>query len=146
MPPPTVRLHRVPGLSAAVPYAYAATPPPGTTFAFLAGACPLDASGAVVAPGDVAGQARQCVANLRETLAALGVTETALVQTRVLVASADRADLAAAWDVVHDALGDHEAPSTLLGVAALGWPDQLVEVEAVAAVPTEGTTGGQPLP
>ena len=30
--------------------------------------------------------------------------------------------------------GDHDAPSTLLGVSVLGYPDQLVEVEAVAAV------------
>lgn len=30
------------------------------------------------------------------------------------------------------AFGDHDAPSTLLGVAVLGYPDQLVEVEAVA--------------
>ena len=37
-----------------------------------------------------------------------------------------------AWQVVRDAFGDHDAPSTLLGVAALGYPDQLVEVEAVA--------------
>jgi hypothetical protein len=29
-------------------------------------------------------------------------------------------------------MGDHDAPSTLLGVAVLGWPGQLVEVEAVA--------------
>jgi hypothetical protein len=29
---------------------------------------------------------------------------------------------------------DHDAPSTLLGVAALGYPDQLVELDAVAAV------------
>jgi len=32
------------------------------------------------------------------------------------------------------AFGDHDAPSTLLGVAALGYADQLVEVEAVAYV------------
>lgn len=30
------------------------------------------------------------------------------------------------------AFGEHDVPSTLLGVAALGYPDQLVEVEAVA--------------
>jgi hypothetical protein len=28
-----------------------------------------------------------------------------------------------------------DAPSTLLGVAALGYPDQLVEIEALAALP-----------
>jgi hypothetical protein len=30
--------------------------------------------------------------------------------------------------------GDHDAPGTLLGVAVLGYSDQLVEVEAVAAL------------
>ena len=29
-----------------------------------------------------------------------------------------------------------DAPSTLLGVAVLGYPDQLVEVEAVAVLPS----------
>lgn len=33
-----------------------------------------------------------------------------------------------------DSLGSHDVPSTLLGVAALGYDDQLVEIEAVAAV------------
>jgi enamine deaminase RidA (YjgF/YER057c/UK114 family) len=53
----------------------------------------------------------------------------------VYVASAERADLVAAWDVVRAAFGDHDAPSTLLGVAMLGYPDQLVEVEATAVLP-----------
>jgi hypothetical protein len=39
----------------------------------------------------------------------------------------------AAWEVVHRHFGDHDAPSTLLGVAVLGYRDQLVEVEAIAA-------------
>lgn len=39
-----------------------------------------------------------------------------------------------AWRVVRDALGDHDVPSTLIGVAALGYDHQLVEVEATAAV------------
>jgi hypothetical protein len=48
------------------------------------------------------------------------------------VATTDRADLVTAWDVVAEALGAHAAPSTLVGVTVLGYPDQLVEVEAVA--------------
>ena len=53
----------------------------------------------------------------------------------VYVASSHRADLVAAWDVVRRHFGDHDAPSTLLGVAVLGYPHQLVEVEAVAVLP-----------
>jgi hypothetical protein len=40
----------------------------------------------------------------------------------------------AAWDVVREAFGEHEVPSTLVGVTVLGRPDQLVEVEAVAVL------------
>ena len=45
-----------------------------------------------------------------------------------------QADLVTAWDVIHDAFGDHDAPSTLLGVTVLGYDHQLVEIEAIAAV------------
>lgn len=41
----------------------------------------------------------------------------------------------AAWDVIRAAFGDHDPPGTLLGVTVLGYPGQLVEIEAVAAVP-----------
>jgi hypothetical protein len=53
----------------------------------------------------------------------------------VYVASSQRADLVAAWTVVRAAFGDHDPPSTLLGVQVLGYPDQLVEVEAIAIQP-----------
>ncbi|GAA4086212.1 hypothetical protein [Actinomadura miaoliensis] len=38
-----------------------------------------------------------------------------------------------------DYMGSHDAPSTLLGVAVLGYDNQLVEVEAVAVLPTATT-------
>ena len=57
-----------------------------------------------------------------------------VISTRVLVASSSQADLGAAWEVVRDAFGAHDVPSTLLGVTVLGYADQLVEIEAVAAV------------
>ena len=61
-----------------------------------------------------------------------GATLADVLKTTVFVASAERPDLVAVWDVVRAAFGDHDAPSTLLGVTVLGWPDQLVEIEAVA--------------
>jgi hypothetical protein len=44
------------------------------------------------------------------------------------------ADLLTAWTVVRAEFVEHDAPSTLLGVAVLGYNDQFVEVEAIAAV------------
>ncbi|MEU8763277.1 Rid family hydrolase [Streptomyces sp. NPDC048659] len=132
--PRAVELIRSASLSDVAEYAYAATAPAEARLIFLAGACPLDADGATVAVGDVAGQAAQAVANLRTALADAGATLQDVISTRVLVATTRQPDLVAAWEVVRDAFGDHDVPSTLMGVTVLGYDDQLVEIEAVAAV------------
>jgi enamine deaminase RidA (YjgF/YER057c/UK114 family) len=124
---------RPPGLAGTAPYAYAAVTDPGR-MAFTAGACPLDSDGVTVAVGDVAGQARQAMANLVVALEGAGAGLEHVLKTTVYVATTERSDLVAAWEVVRDVFGDHDAPSTLLGVTVLGYPDQLVEVEAVAVL------------
>lgn len=63
-----------------------------------------------------------------------GATLANVISTRVLVAATSQADLVTAWEVIRSAFGDHDVPSTLLGVTVLGYDDQLVELEAVAAV------------
>jgi enamine deaminase RidA (YjgF/YER057c/UK114 family) len=128
-----IELVRPAGLTGSVPYAYAAVTDPGR-MAFTAGACPLDADGTTVAVGDVAGQARQVMANLAAALEGAGAGFADVLKTTVYVATTDRDDLVTVWDVVRDAFGDHEPPGTLVGVTVLGRPDQLVEVEAVAVL------------
>ena len=130
-----VTLIRSSALSDVAEYAYAAAAAAGSRLIFLAGACPLNAYGSTAAVGDYAGQAAKVVENMRIALAESGATLHDVVYTRVLVASTRRADLVEAWRVVRDAFGDHDVPSTLLGVTVLGYDGQLVEVEAVAAVP-----------
>lgn len=125
-----VRLIRSDVLSDAAQYAYASTVPAGTRLVFLAGACPLAADGSTVAVGDYAGQAARCIETMQEALRAAGASIEDVVSTRVLMASSRQA----AWQVVRDAFGAHDVPSTLLGVTVLGYDDQLVEIEAVAAV------------
>ena len=116
------------------PYAYAASVPPGSRLLFMAGACPLRADGSTAAPSDHADQARVCLDNLEQALADAGATLTDVVSTRVLVVAAMREDLVSTWDVVSQRFAEHDVPSTLVGVSLLGYPDQLVEIEAVAAV------------
>jgi enamine deaminase RidA (YjgF/YER057c/UK114 family) len=130
----TRKLIQPAGLYPGVPYSYAAVTPAGSTV-FTAGACPIDAHGAVVAEGDIAGQTRQTLDNLLVALRAAGCGLEDVVKTTVYVASSDRAELVAAWEVVEDCFGTGGPPSTLLGVAALGFPNQLVEIEAVADLP-----------
>ena len=126
-----VELVRGVKLSDVAEYAYASV---ARGVVFTAGACPLDEEGRTVAVGDYAGQARQVMANLEVALRAAGSSLDGVAKTTVYVRSSEQADLVAVWEVVRAAFGDHDAPSTLLGVAALGYDDQLVEVEAVAVV------------
>lgn len=135
--PRTVTLIRSATLSDVAQYAYAATAPSDARLIFLAGACPLNADGTTAAVGDFAGQATKAVENMLTALADAGAGLDDVISTRVLVASTRQADLVTAWRVIRAAFGDHDAPSTLLGVTVLGYDDQLVEIEAVAAVRDE---------
>lgn len=132
--PSVVTLIRSASLSDAAEYAYAATAPANARLIFLAGSCPLNADGSTARVGDYAAQAASCIENMTIALREAGATITDVISTRVLVASTRQADLVAAWEVVRDAFGDHDVPSTLMGVTVLGYDDQLVEIEAVAAV------------
>lgn len=132
--PSAVTLIRSSALSDAAEYAYAATAPADARLIFLAGSCPLNPDGSTAGVGDYAAQAAACIENMRIALRAAGAGITDVVCTRVLVASTFQADLVTAWEVVRDAFGEHDVPSTLLGVTVLGYDDQLVEIEAVAAV------------
>jgi enamine deaminase RidA (YjgF/YER057c/UK114 family) len=127
----TIHLVRSDRLYSDAPYAYASIAQPGSLI-FTAGACPIDDEGQVVGVGDVRAQASSAVANLGIALAASGATLADVLKTTVFVASTERADLVAAWEVIEAAFGEHDAPSTLLGVTVLGYTGQLVEIEAVA--------------
>lgn len=129
-----VSLIRSDSLANVAQYAYAATAPSSARLIFLAGSCPLNADGTTTGVGDFAAQAEKAIANMCLALEAAGAGLENVISTRVLVASANRADLVTTWDVVRAAFGDHDVPSTLMGVTVLGYPDQLVEIEAVAAV------------
>jgi enamine deaminase RidA (YjgF/YER057c/UK114 family) len=90
----------------------------------------------VVALGDISAQMRQALQNLRIALEESGATIRDVLKTTVYVASSDRGDLITAWDEVAGFFGGHDVPSTLLGVAVLGYPGQLVEIKAIAVAPS----------
>lgn len=119
---------------ASVDYAYAGRVPLGMDLLFLAGSCPLNKDGEVPNLSDYDLQAKLCVENLKEVLKECDASLKDVVYTRVLVASQNQSDLVTAWETIRKEFGDHDVPSTLLGVTVLGYTNQLVEIEAVAAV------------
>lgn len=130
----TVSLIRSADLSDVAQYAYAATAPAEARLIFFAGDCPFDLDGRTVGVGDYAVQASKAMENLVLALKAAGAQLENVLSTRVLVASSKQSDLVDSWTVIREAFGEHDVPSTLMGVTALGYTDQLVEIEAVTAV------------
>ncbi|WP_442790497.1 RidA family protein [Nonomuraea sp. NBC_01738] len=129
---PGVRLVRNADLAQTVEYAYAAVADAPVRSIWVAGACPLDRDGKTVAVGDYAGQTHQVMRNLITALEGAGASLRDLAKTTVYVASTRQADLVTAWQVYRSYMGEHDVPSTLVGVTVLGYHDQLVEVEGVA--------------
>lgn len=119
---------------AKVSYSYAAKVPDGMELIFLAGSCPINKERKVILIDDYEGQAKLCVDNLKEALKECGATIQDIVYTRVLVASQNRKDLVKVWGVISEEFGEHDVPSTLTGVTVLGYENQLIEIEAVAAI------------
>ncbi|HEY4461456.1 MAG TPA: RidA family protein [Streptosporangiaceae bacterium] len=123
-------LHQTPGY-------HHATITDTTQFVFLAGQCPLSARGDLIGDGDVRAQARQVARNIGLALTAVGATAEDVVRTVIYVASGDRDDLSAVWSALRESAvaAAFGSASTLLGVAQLGYPGQLVEVDVTAALP-----------
>jgi enamine deaminase RidA (YjgF/YER057c/UK114 family) len=105
--------------------------------AHLAGQCPLDLDGNVVGePGDYDAQIDQVIANCLAVLKAAGAEPSDVVRSVIYVVSSETAVLASVWErltasPLAPAFG---TASTLLGVAALGFGGQLVEVDLTAAL------------
>ncbi len=119
-----------PGLYVGAPYHYAAVVESGR-MVFAAGACPIDEDGVVV-PGGIEAQAQKAVENLFAALDAAGAGKADVLKTTVYVASSEQPELVRAWEVIAAAFAPARPPSTLLGVAVLGYREQLVEIEAIA--------------
>jgi enamine deaminase RidA (YjgF/YER057c/UK114 family) len=102
---------------------------------FLAGQCPLDESGQL-AEGGFDGQTDQVVRNILVALESVGASPEDVVRTVIYVVSPVREDLSAVWARLTESplAPAFSTASTLLGVAQLGFPGQLVEVDVTAAL------------
>jgi enamine deaminase RidA (YjgF/YER057c/UK114 family) len=111
----------------------------GTRIVHLSGQVARDAAGEPVGPGDLAGQVEQAYTNVATALDAVGGSFDDVAKLTVYVVDwrpEKMADLMTGVGRVVERLGISPVrPITLIGVAALGEPDLLVEVEAVAVLP-----------
>jgi enamine deaminase RidA (YjgF/YER057c/UK114 family) len=106
----------------------------GTRLVFVAGQVADDADGNLVAPGDLAGQARQAFANLGRALAAAGARPEHVARITIYVAGHRHEYLPLISEARMAVFGDHKPADTLLGVERLAEPGYVIEVEAIAVV------------
>ncbi len=110
----------------------------GSRTVYLSGQVARTADGTPVGAGDLAAQVEQAYSNVATALAAVGGTFDDVAKLTVYVVdwSPEKlADLGAGVVRAAEGIaGDPVRPTTLIGVAALGEPDLLVEVEAVAVL------------
>jgi len=108
----------------------------GHKLAFIAGQVALDADGVLIGGGDHAAQARQSFTNLKLALEAVQAKPGNVVRMTLYVVdhraelvpvifAAGREVFGADWPVT---------ASVLIGVQALGHPDWLIEIDAIAAL------------
>ena len=111
-------------------------PTPGYRYAdivgdqlFVAGQVPLDPDGNLIGD-DPAAHTTACLDNLRTLV---GVHGFAIDDLRHLTISVvgPQEHLSAAWEATVSWFGGEVPPATLVGVARLGYPGQLVEIDAI---------------
>jgi enamine deaminase RidA (YjgF/YER057c/UK114 family) len=121
-------------------YSQVAVAAPGSRLVAIAGQVAVDARGTLVGAGDLHAQAEQAFRNLRLALEAAGGGPRDLVKYTIHVVDSSPAHVEPVFEAARAAF-DGElplVPSTWLGVAALGLPEWLIEVDGLAAVPGEG--------
>ena len=100
---------------------------------FVSGLTARRADGTIVAEGDIRGQTRQILENLKVILAEAGATLDDVVRTVQYFRSMD--DHPGMQQVKSEYFGDRSPASTSVEVSRLYDPRQLLEIEATAVVP-----------
>jgi enamine deaminase RidA (YjgF/YER057c/UK114 family) len=106
----------------------------GSRLVFVAGQAADDIHGKLVAPGNLAVQARQAFANVGRALAAAGAGPEQVARITIYVVD-HRSEYLPEFSRARIAVfGDHKPADTIVGVATLAEPGYVIEVEAIAVV------------
>jgi len=98
---------------------------------YISGQFSHDQQGAFIGEGDIAAQMQQTLDNLDRVLGGLGVTRTNLAYVEIYVTNAG-AHAEKVIEAFKEYVGQHRPAGSLIGVQQLAFPEQLVEISAVA--------------
>lgn len=125
------------GLAPANGYSHVVIASPGK-LAFISGQVATNPQGQVVGKGDLKAQTEQVYQNLRTALVAAGTSFEHVVKMTLYVRDYKPDDLPILREIRNRYVNKNAPPaSTLLSVPSLAQSDYLIEVEAIAAVPSK---------
>jgi len=117
-------------------------------FLWLSGIVSLDEKRKVVGAGDIQAQSRQVFTIMRRVLGLAGCDLTSVIRlTNYLTVSFDDMEQTNKyWDVRREFFGTHRPASTGVRVAALIFPELLIEIDAIAYAPNAVINAGAVIP
>ena len=132
---PEVQLFNPEDLGPAVGFSHAAA---AGGLVVLGGQIGCDASGRVLAPGDIAAQFSQAIRNVATALAAAGCRPSDAMKLTYFVTDRDayKANLKTIGGAYREVFGRHYPATSLFEVKGLYDPEAMVEIECLAARPT----------
>lgn len=105
----------------------------GKRIVHFAGQAALDANAQIVGPGDFRSQMATCLANIDIACTAAGVSRSDIASLRLYVVDHNTDFTPVMIEQLSGFFGpDSTPPATLVGVARLGMPEMMIEIEAVA--------------
>jgi enamine deaminase RidA (YjgF/YER057c/UK114 family) len=116
----------------------------GGRLLFLAGQDASDGTGAIVAEGDLAGQFRQVLKNLRRVVEQAGGRGTDIAKLNIFVRNRDEylSRLSELGGIYRQELGTQYPAMALFEVTGFFNPAALIELEGMAVIPAVGSPSG----
>jgi enamine deaminase RidA (YjgF/YER057c/UK114 family) len=89
--------------------------------------------GTFVGEGDIEAQTRQTLENLDRVLAGFGATRSNIAEMEIYLTDPQK-HFDKCISIFKEYVGDHRPAGTLIGVPGMAFPDQLIEIRAVAHI------------
>jgi enamine deaminase RidA (YjgF/YER057c/UK114 family) len=106
---------------------------------YVSGCVPLNADGSLVGAGDLDAQTRKTLSNLQLVLTAAGTDFGHVLKTTVYLT--DISQRAVTHAIRREIFGQRPPASTMVEVSALGGEGIMIEIDAIAAMPSTAGPG-----
>lgn len=100
---------------------------------YISGQFSHDMQGTFIGEGDIELQTKQTLENLDKVLAGFGANKSNIAEMEIFLTDPQE-QFEKCIRIFKEYVGDHRPAGTLVGVSSMSFPDQLIEIRAVAHI------------